>query len=68
MAKFSERALRAGRAAALENGADLIHVLGCPECELRAEALFTLSLLGWDEESFLRDHLAYLLGAIHDRR
>ena len=67
MADIRERDLRAGRAAALESGCDMIHALGCPDCNLREEALFTLGLLGWDEASFLKDHLAHLLGVLDAR-
>jgi hypothetical protein len=66
--KISERDLRTGRAIALANGADVIHALACVECGLREEFLFVLGILGWDEQSFLTDHLSFLLVVRRDGR
>ncbi len=62
MLKISERDLRAGRRMALDNGCDIIHALGCTECNLKDEFLFALALLGWDEEGFLREYFTHLMG------
>jgi hypothetical protein len=38
--------------------------LGCLNCGLKEEAHFTLALMGWDEESFLREYFTHLMGGV----
>lgn len=60
MDKIRERDLKLARRIALESGSDLLHALGCLECNLREDFLFILGVLGWDEESFMGDYFAWL--------
>jgi len=59
-----ESAIRTARKMALESGSDIIHALGCLNCGLKEEAHFTLALMGWDEESFLREYFTHLMGGV----
>jgi hypothetical protein len=47
----------------LNHGPAVVHALACPYCGLRDDALFTLSLAGWDEQAYLEALWAHLGGA-----
>jgi hypothetical protein len=62
MKQLNEADLARARRYTLQNGSDVIHALGCLECDLQEDFLFVLAVLGWGEQEFLREYFTYLMG------